>query len=629
MYGHTGKMLRVNLFTGKVSEETLEASEARKYVGGRGIGANLLLKELAAGADPLGPENPLMFLAGPLTGTNTPGTTRFQVIAKSPLTGIFGQANAAGSFGPQLKQAGLDGIIVEGKADRPVYLWVRNGDVQIREASHLWGKTTGETDDAIRHELGAHQATVACIGPAGERLSRIACIMAEKHRAAGRTGLGAVMGAKKLKAVAILGEGAVPVADPQRVKDLAREINGILHDDPWAKNWGKYGTALGVPGLNGLGILPTRNFQDGVFAGQSRISGETMTNTILKQQGRCPGCGLGCIRIVEVKDSPFGPVLPEYGGPEYETIGSFGSLCGVDDLAAISAANQICNSNGVDTISAGVTIAWAMECHERGLLSQEELDGLDLRWGNAQVMLDLLRRICTREGVGDRLADGAKRAADSFGRGTEAYVMHVKGLEFPLHEPRGKKGLGLGYAIGARGAVHSEVVHDTAFEKPNAVPELGIVEPVGRFELGRAKPRLVKAGDEIRTLVDILGACFFVYDPCLAPIKLPAMVELVRAVTGWDADIEELTSSAARANILARAFNVREGIRSKDDVLPARFAEAMAEGATAGQRITAEDLAEARAEFYLISGWSTDGVPTAARLRELGLDHVAKQLEAL
>lgn len=631
MYGHIGKLLRVNLSSGRVTEDSLGASEARKYVGGRGIGANLLLKELAGGADPLGPENPLIFLAGPLTGTNSPGTTRFQVIAKSPLTGIFGQANAAGSFGPQLKQAGFDGIVVEGKSGKPVYLWIRDGEAQIRDASHLWGKLTGETDDLLRQELGAPRATVACIGPAGEKLSRIACVMSEKHRAAGRTGMGAVMGSKGLKAIAVLGEKAVPVADPDRVKELGRQINGIIHNDPWAQNWGKYGTALGVPGLNGLGILPTRNFQQGVFAGQAGISGETMTDTILKQQGRCPACGLGCIRIVEVDAaaSSYGPVSPEYGGPEYETIGAFGSLCAVDDLAAVAAASQQCNMYGVDTISAGVVIAWAMECYERGLLSSSDLDGLDLRWGSSHAMLELLRRICTREGVGDRLADGVKLAAAAFGRGTEVYAMHVKGLEIPLHEPRGKKGLGLGYAIGARGAVHSEVVHDTAFEKANAVPELGITEPVSRFELGGPKPALVKKGDDLRTLVDLLGSCFFVYDPCLAPIKLPTTMELVQAVTGWDTDLEELMTAASRANTLARAFNVREGIRSRDDVLPARFAEAMTEGATAGQRIMAEDLAAARAEFYRVSGWSADGVPTEARLRELGLEHVAAQLEGL
>ena len=623
MYGHIGKVLHVNLSTGKVEEEGLDPAEARKYVGGRGIAASVLLKELKPGADPLDPENRLVFLAGPLTGTSTPGTTRIQLFAKSPLTGIWGQANAAGSFGPQLKRAGLDGLVIEGASENPVYLWIHDGSAELRDASGLWGKSTGETDDLLHAELGPG-CTVACIGPAGEKLSRIACVLSEKHRAFGRTGLGAVMGSKRLKAVVVEGGTAVPVANPERVREMAREINAALRDDPWAQNWGKYGTALGVSGLNGQGILPTRNFQQGVFEGNGGISGETMTNTILKQQGRCAGCGLGCIRIVEVggEASPFGPVLPEYGGPEYETLGAFGSLCGVDDLPAVSAASQMCNAYGVDTISAGVTVAWAMECFERGLLSSGEMDGLEPRWGNARAMLELLQKICTRQGVGDQLADGVRRASAAFGRGTEAYAMQVKGLELPLHEPRGKKGLGLGYAVGARGAVHSEMIHDTAFEKPNAVPEIGITEPISRFELGGQKPLLVKKGDDLRTLIDLLGSCFFVYDPCLAPIKLPMTVELVNAVTGWATDVDELMVAAERANTLARLFNVREGIRGKDDVLPARFAEAMAEGASAGQRITAEDLAAAKSEFYRVSGWSPDGVPTPGRLRELGLDHL-------
>ncbi len=631
MYGHVGRLLRVNLSSGKFAEEPIESSEARKYVGGRGIGAKLLLTELARGTDPLDPESPLIFLAGPLTGTHTPGTTRFQVIAKSPLTGLFGQANAAGSFGPNLKQAGFDGIVLEGKAERPVYLWIHDGMAEIRDASHLWGKTTGETNDQLKQELHAPQAVVACIGPAGEKRSLIACIMAEKHRAAGRTGMGAVMGSKNLKSIAVLGSRPVPVAEPDRVRELARVINTTLHEDPWAQNWGKYGTALGVPGLNGQGILPTRNFQTGVFAGHGRISGETMTGSILRKADRCPGCGVGCIRVVEVDAaaSPFGAISPEYGGPEYETVGSFGSLCAVDDLVAIAAANQMANMYGVDTISAGVTIAWVMECFERGLLTGVDLDGLEPRWGDAHTMLELLRRIGAREGIGERLADGVKRASAGFGRGTEEYAMHVKGLEIPLHEPRGKKGLGLGYAIGARGAAHSEVVHDTAFEKPNAAPELGIVAPISRFELAGQKPAIVKAGDDLRTLVDILGTCFFVYDPCLTPIKLPTTLKLVRAVTGWDTNVEELITAASRANTLARIFNTREGIRSKDDVLPARFSETMAEGATAGQRIAPEDLASARAEFYRLSGWSPDGIPTAERIAELGIQDVVTRTEGL
>ncbi|MCL5026776.1 MAG: hypothetical protein M1531_09845 [Chloroflexi bacterium] len=396
MNGFAGKILRVNLTERSIREEPLDAEVTRQFIGGRGLGARILFDELEAGVDPLGPENKLIFLTGPASGTMLPGQTRFIVVGKSPLTGYFGEANCSGSFGSELKRAGYDACIVEGKASTPVYLWIKDGAVELRDAGKLWGMATGPTDDALKAEVGDPNAWVACIGPAGEKLVKFACIISDKHRAAGRTGLGAVMGSKNLKAVVARGTRPAQVANPDRLRGVVRFLLDQAKNNPGQQNLGKYGTSGGIPTLNAQGILPTKNFQAGDFAGFSKISGEHMANTILTGTIHCQGCPVPHDRLVDMKDSPYGPIDGQYGGAEYETIAAFGSLLLIDDLVPINKANEICNAYGVDTISAGTIMAWAMECFDRGIITEKDTDGIALKWGDARAMLAMLEKTCRR-----------------------------------------------------------------------------------------------------------------------------------------------------------------------------------------------------------------------------------------
>ncbi|MCL5108551.1 MAG: aldehyde ferredoxin oxidoreductase family protein [Chloroflexi bacterium] len=629
MYGFAGKILRVDLSKRTLREEPLDAAVARTYVGGRGLGARIMFEELAPGIDPLGPDNNVIFATGPVTGTAIPGNTRFIVLGKSPLTGLFGESNCSGSFGRELKKAGYDAVVVGGKAETPAYLWINDGRAEIRDAGHLWGKTTGETDDALKQEVGDKRAWVACIGPAGERLVKYAAILSDKHKAAGRTGLGAVMGAKNLKAVVARGTGEVPVAQPEKVKGLARWMNRDRHANPGAQQLATYGTSGGIPGLQAQGILPTKNFQSGVFAGAEKISGQALARTILTGTIRCEGCPIPHHRQVDLKDSPYGPIDGRYGGAEYETVAAFGSLCLIDDLVAINAANQLCNAYGIDTISAGVVVAWAMECYEKGILSAKDLGGVAARWGDGRAVLALLEQIGRREGGGDLLAEGVRAAAQRVGQGSAEFAMHVRGLELALHDPRGKKGLTLIYtAASPRGACHTEAAHDTSFERPNAVPEAGIVAPLDRLAV-EGKGELMRKACDLHTALNSLSLCQQVIEPAMGRFTLSTVVEIVAAITGWeDLTAAEVLAMGERANNLARAWNVREGSDRRDDVLPARFREGLPEGGSAGETVSLEDQDRLLDDFYAACGWTEDGVPSEQKLQALDLGYVAEALRA-
>ena len=629
MNGFARKLLRVDLTHRSIRTETLDPATARDYLGGRGLGAKILFEELKPGIDPLGPENKLIFATGPVTGTLIPGNTRFIAMAKSPATGLWGEANCSGSFGRQLKKAGFDAVVVEGVADRPVYLWLKDGQAEIRDAGHLWGKTVGETDDALKAEVGDRLAWVACIGPSGEQLVKFAAILSDKHKAAGRTGLGAVMGSKNLKAIVARGTGEVPLAQPERVKELARWMIADRRQNPAAQYLGKHGTSGGIPGLQAQGIFPTKNFQSGTFAGYERISGETLSATILSGRVACEGCPVPHHRKVDVPASPYGAISGEYGGAEYETVAALGSLCLVDDLLAINAANQMCNAYGVDTISAGAVIAWVMECYEKGILTKEDLGGVEAKWGDAGAMLAVLEMICRRQGLGDFLAEGVRRAAEVVGKGSAEFAVHVRGLELAMHDPRGKKGLALMYtAASPRGACHTEFAHDPSFERANAVPEIGIVEAVSRLAV-EGKAELVRRAADLHTAMNSLSLCMQVIEPAIGRFTLTDVLEIVRAITGWaDFDAAELMRAGERANNLARAFNVREGSDRRDDVLPKRLQEALAEGGSAGESVSQETLERLLDEFYAACGWTARGVPSADKLASLGLGYAATALQA-
>jgi aldehyde:ferredoxin oxidoreductase len=587
--------------------------------------AHYLLRELPPGVDPLGPDNLLIFATGVLTGAPVGGSGRHAVGAKSPLTGGFGASEAGGFWGAELKRAGWDGIVISGRAEEPVYLWIRDDQVEVRPATHLWGKHTQDVEAACREGLGDQRVRVAQCGLAGENTVRFASVMHDVNRVAGRTGLGAVMGSKHLKAVAVRGSGRVEVSNRDKVREVARWLRDHFMELAYTRGLNENGTNNILIALDALGGLPTRNFQQGSFEGAEKIAGDTVTDTILVGKDSCFACPIYCKRRVEVKGRY--EVDPVYGGPEYETVAALGSLCGVDDLEAIAYGNQLCNTYGLDTISTGVVIAWAMECFERGLLTREDTGGMALSFGDAGAMLDLVEQIAQRQGLGDVLAEGSLRAARQIGRGTERYAMHVKGQEMPLHEPRIKFGLDIGYATSPTGADHMHNIHDTSFVR-EGVPlrnmrDLGILEPLPADYLGPEKVRLFKYRMSWRLLYNCLVLCMMTRDN----YSVGHVCDLVQGVTGWNTTAFELVKVSERALAMARAFNYREGFTAKDDVAHWRFSSPFGSGPAKGVQVPEEDIQRAIQLYYEMSGWDKEtGAPTAAQLHELGLTWVAELL---
>jgi aldehyde:ferredoxin oxidoreductase len=621
-YGLHDKILRVDLTTGELSVDEPGETFFRTYFGGWGLIAHYLLKELPSGIDPLSADNLLIFAPGVVTGAPVGGSGRHAVGGKSPLTGGFGEADVGGFWGTELKRAGWDAIVISGQAPKPVYLWVHDDHVEIHDASDLWGEPTADVDSMLREELGDERVRVAQCGLAGERLVRFASVMHDVNRAAGRTGLGAVMGAKNLKAVAVRGSGQVKIADQKALRELAR----WLREDGmkgWQADLRENGTNGGLLGLSAQGGLPTLNFQRGSFEGAEKITGRTMTETILVGRDNCFACPIRCKR--RVQSSARYKVHPTYGGPEYETAAALGSCCGIEDLQAIAYGNQLCNAYGLDTISTGVVIAWVMECVERGLLSSDDTEGLDVRFGHADAMLSLIEKIARREGFGDLLAEGSLRAARRIGRDTERYAMQVKGQEIPMHEPRIKFGLGLGYAVSPTGADHVHNIHDTSYAREGGaiqgVRSLGILHPIPADDLGPDKVRLVKYLIDWQVMLNCAGVCTFM------PYGFGQLRDLVRGVTGWNTTVLELMKGGERALAMARAFNYREGFSAKDDVPHWRFSTAFESGPTAGVRVPAGDVEAALELYYGMNGWDRQtGAPTSGTLDELGLHWVADLL---
>jgi len=455
-FGVTGKILRVDLTGRKHRVEEPDDTFYRTYFGGSALACHYLLKERGRIENPLGPENLLVFASSPLVGSGIPGANRYSVAAISPLTGVYGEGEAGGWWSPELKRAGFDAVLVEGRAERPVYLWIRDGEVEIRDAAALWGTGTGETQKIIEAQTGASNVRVAAIGPAGENQVRFACVVNALKHTNGRGGMGAVMGSKNLRAIAAKGSQRLEVHDPEKMKELAKLQSELIASWGPSKVMRNLGTPNLIMPLNTSGILPTRNFHSGSFEGAENLSGEKMRETILKTEEGCYACAVRCKRAVEVTSGPY-TTSPEYGGPEYETLGSLGSLLCVGDLTAVSKGNELCNRYGLDTISVGVAIALAMECYENGILTKADTGGLDFRFGNADAMIQAIHWIAKREkGLGDLLAEGVKRAAKKIGKGSEKFAMEIKGQELPMHDPRGKTGQGLSFALSPTGADHVE-----------------------------------------------------------------------------------------------------------------------------------------------------------------------------
>ena len=622
-YGYRGKVLRVNLSNNAISTEQPDENFYRTYFGGSNLVAYYLLKELQPGIEPLGPENKLVFACGVLTGAPVGGSGRNSVGAKSPLTGAFGDAQVGGYWGAELKRAGYDGVIVEGKAATPVYIWIKDGQAEVRDARHLWGKTTGETQARLRQELGDSVVRTALIGPAGEKLVRFACVMNDLAHAAGRTGMGAVMGSKNLKGIAVRGHDPVPLKDPEAVARLAKWLADTVMSDN--RGMRDQGTPSALFGLNRSGGLPTRNFSEGVFPqGIGKIDGRTFRETILIARRSCWACPIRCKREVKV-EKPY-VVDPMYGGPEYETLASLGSNCGINDLAAIAKGNELCGAYGLDTISAGVAISFAMECFEKGILTGKDCDGLELTFGNADAMVKMVERIGKREGLGRMLGEGVARAAKAIGKGAEQYAIHVKGQEVPMHEPRYKHGLGLGYAVSPTGADHCHNMHDNLFSGPSADLEdykaLGLLEPLAVTDLSPAKVRRFSYYTSWRHFLNCAVVCQFPH------FNLLQWTEVVQGTTGWNTSVWELMKVGQRCVSMGRAFNIREGLTKKDDYLPQRFLTAFASGPLQGVAVDGAKLEQAKEVYYRMMGWDeVRGAPRSETLSELGIGWVADLLK--
>jgi aldehyde:ferredoxin oxidoreductase len=596
MKGVNSNILRVDLTTGKLTVEAVSDDDYRCYLGGRGFIAPTLLKEVPGGADPFGPENRLVFALGTLTGHTFVGSGRNSVGCKSPLSGGYGESEAGGFWGVELKRAGFEALIIEGNSPGPVYLWIKDGKAELRDAGRLWGMETAETQRALQEELGDRRIRTTVIGPAGEKRVRFACISNDITHVAGRTGMGAVMGAKRLKAIAVRGGSLPEPADREKLQALNRWMMENYKEK--SKHW-RYGTGADMASYEASGNLPVRNFQGGRFPGVEKINARVLCEKYVTKMDNCYGCPIRCKRLVRLQGA-FA-VDPVYGGPEYETLAAFGSNCGIDNLEALIKAHELCNRYGIDTISAGVAISFAMECVERGILGPSDTDGLDLRFGNAEAMVEMVGRIARREGLGDLLAEGSKQAAQRIGKGSAELAMQVKGEELPMHEPRCKQAMGLHYSMHVTGADHGTGIHDTDTLDGNTGAKL--------YEKGFSAQ-----------LINYLGICKFV------PWSDAQVLEAFTHVTGWPATARDLMQAVDRGVALARIFNLREGFSTKDDVLPKRFQSTPADGPLKG--LDAERFAEAQKTYYRMMGWDETGVPTRASLAELGIGWAAKYLIA-
>jgi aldehyde:ferredoxin oxidoreductase len=628
-YGSTGKILRVNLTTASIEEQEISEELYRLYPGGKALAGYFLLKELPAHTDPFSPDNVLIFANGLLTGSPVATATRFVVTARSPLTMAYGESEAGGFWGPELKMAGIEAIVVTGKAAEPVYLWLENGNAEIRPADHLWGRTPVEVQTQIRVEVQDDKARILQIGPAGEKLVRYAAITNELRHFNGRNGMGAVMGSKKLRAIAVRGrQRYLKIAfDPASLSALGNKLAKGVKNNPQSLDLQLRGTPGLVEGLNAGGILPTLNFRQGAFDRVDELKWETYEKEIYTANRTCYACAVRCKREALVDGK-----ISAYGGPEYETLAAFGSNCGIHDIHAISKANEMCNEFTLDTISTGSAISFAMECFEHGLIGLEDTGGIDLRFGNTQAMLRMIEMIGTRQGLGDLLAEGTRRAAEKIGGDSHFFAMQVKGQEIAMHDPRGKYNVGIGYAISEIGAEHLVVPHDPMLANAESAPFknsiiLGIRNALPPRSLGDEKMEQFHILERWNSMEKTTGLCFF--GPAPRSFILPEEVlDSIRFATGWDITLEEALEIGERGTNLARVFNAREGFTRQDDRLPERLFQGLENGALVGESIPRQEFEQALTRLYELKGWDPQtAAPTRQRLEELSLGWAADLLE--
>lgn len=637
--GYNGQILKCDVSKKEYTVEKPDHRVYRRYMGGRNLGLYFLLKELPAGIDPFSPGNILSFMTSVVTGAPISGQGRHTISAKSPLTGGLGEAQCGGFWGPELKFAGYDGLLLYDRSEKPIYIYINDDTVQFLPADELWGHETGYVDRQLRERHG-DAARICQIGPAGENGVRYAVISHDLHHFAGRSGLGAVMGSKNVKAVVVkASKRDIRLADSEKLKSISSWFAKSTKVHPAITVHHELGTAKGVVPLSTMGLLPTYNFQDGSFDHAEEVSGETMKERIGAGTNTCYRCAVACKRVVKGEDGDF-KVGKVQGGPEYESLCALGPLVGVDNIVAIAQSNELCNSLGLDTISTGVTIAWAVECFERGLLTTEDTGGIELTWNDPGTYHKLIEQIADRDGFGALLAEGSLRASRTIGRDTERFAMQSKGQEFPSHEPRGKWGVALGYAVSPTGADHLQAAHDVWFDKPGDnsaefsyvdledLSSLGILEPVPSEDLGPSKVRLFVYLQYVWSLHDVLNWCIFTAVPEFRAIRLNQFTDIVHAVTGWDTSLFELLKAGERGITMARAFNCREGFTSKNDTLPERLFEPLRDGALEGHKIDRDQFAKALQLYYGMMGWSDKGVPTKAKLAELGVEWIGERISS-
>jgi len=544
------------------------------------------------------------------------------VAAKSPLTHCFGEAEAGGFFGPELKFAGFDAIVIFGKSAKPTYLYINDGQVELKDATGLWGLDNSETLSRIAEETGEKKVRVASIGPAGEKLVRFANISNDMEHFNGRTGMGAVMGSKNLKAVAVRGTKPLEAADPDRLKEIVQWHRTFLKQHAAAVGMSTAGTPAVLKNLQASGILPTRNFSDGVFEGADKINWDAYRDEIFKSKGTCWMCLVACKRRVTSEDENY-PLDARWGGPEYEALGGLGSQIGNDNLKALARGNQLCNLLGMDVISAGNITAFVMECFENGVLTAADTGGREVRWGDEDAMLWLIEQIASRKGIGDILADGVKVAAERIGKGAEAYAFHIKGNDLPMHDGRGKTGTALGFALSPTGADHVETPHDPMFqgEGYRFLSPLGLLEPVKPLEINAAKVRFFFLGQKAWAINNLLGLCNFASVP-IHGLTFEKLVEAVTAITGWNTSLYEIVAAAERSLVMARMFNIRQGVGPEEDRVIRRWHEPLKSGPLKGQKIDEKDFREAINLYYEMSGWDEQGTPRRGKLVELNLEYL-------
>ncbi len=616
MGGYGGRFLQVDLARGALEHLTLGEEFLQRYIGGSGLGAGVFLDRFVPGVEPLSPESPLMVMTGPLTGTNFPGSSRFIVCGKSPLTGIWGEAAIGGNFSPELKMAGYDGMIVLGASREPVYLVIEDHQVELRDAGNLWGKDTYHTTEFLKGELG-NRYKILCIGQAGENLVRYAAIANDKGHFAGRTGMGALMGSKKFKAIAVHGTKKVPIQDPEAYSRAFRAVTKSCKESLIARTLHELGTDGGMDLGMMTGDVPIRNWTVGQDLELSaRLGGPALRQNYLVRAHACSFCPIACKRVVKVDEGPYR--VEEGPGPEYETCCTFGTLILNNNLAAVAKANEQCNRYGMDTMSCGSSIAFAMECYEKGLLSVQDTDGIGLEWGDMGAVLTLLDKIAHRQGIGDLLADGTRRAAESIGGDAHDLAVHVKGLEVPMHDPRGFHGMGLAYAYSSRGACHNQ--HTVLPVEQGWVirTELGLQEDY-QPQTSQGKAEMVYICENYGVLLNALCQCHFV-NFVTAPEDL---LGALNGVTGWEFTLDDLMACGERIWLLKRGLVNLMGVTDGDDVLPKRILTPLAEGGAAG---SVPDLEGMKEEYKKVRGLNQKGVPSRKKLEGAGLEALAERL---